>query len=154
MLSQKAKYALRALIHLAQKTGDGKAGDEVVSIGEIAAEENVPHKFLEVILSDLRRFGLVESRRGKRGGYRLARPAGEIAIGDVVRLIDGPLAPLRCASQTKFEPCADCRDVETCEVRWLMRDVRDAIADVLDQRTLGDALGHRLSARAAAHYEI
>lgn len=150
MLSQKAKYALRALIHLADK-----AGEDVVSIGEIAVEENVPHKFLEVILSDLRRCGLVESRRGKRGGYRLARPAGEIAIGEVVRMIDGPLAPLRCASQTQFEPCADCRDVQTCEVRWLMRDVRDAIADVLDKRTLQDALGHRLAAVAGdAHYEI
>jgi Rrf2 family protein len=150
MLSHKAKYALRALIHLAERQDQ-----DVVSIGDIAERENVPHKFLEVILSDLRRHGLVESRRGKHGGYRLARPAGRIAIGEIIRLVDGPLAPLLCASTTRFEPCADCRDVATCEVRWIMREARDAMAQVLDNRTLGDAVAHRAAAVAGvADYEI
>jgi Rrf2 family protein len=138
MLSQRAKYAIRALLMLAD-CPDG----ELIFNGEIAARENVPAKFLSAILLDLRNHGLVESRRGKFGGYRLAKSATQISCGEVIRLVDGSLAPLPCASETKFRRCEDCRDPETCSVRWLMLKVRDATASVLDNCTLAQVLYHR-----------
>ncbi|WP_448207118.1 RrF2 family transcriptional regulator [Azospirillum sp. sgz302134] len=140
MLSQKAKYALRALIMLAERTDD-----ELVLIAEIAERENIPRKFLEAILVELRKHGLLFAKRGKSGGYRLARPAAEITFGEVIRLIDGHLAPIPCASKYSFRPCEDCIDPATCSVRWLMVQVRDATAGVLDNQTLADALRHRQS---------
>ena len=138
MLSQKAKYALRALMMLAEQPDA-----DMVMIADIAERENVPRKFLEAILVDLRKRGLLDSRRGKHGGYRLAKPAETISFGEIIRIVDGPLAPLPCASKSGFRPCDDCTDVDTCSVRWLMQRVRDATADILDNCTLADALKHR-----------
>lgn len=130
MLTRKGKYGLKALVHLA-----GLPAGQTAFVGEIAATNNIPKKFLDAILSDLRNAGFVESRKGKMGGYMLARPAENIQIGHVVRVLDGPLAPFPCASRTRYIPCEDC-DVATCQVRHIMLDVRNAIADVLDQTSL------------------
>ena len=140
MLSQKAKYALRALIMLAEREDD-----DLILIADIAERENIPRKFLEAILVELRKHGLLFAKRGKSGGYRLARPASEISFGEVIRLIDGHLAPIPCASKNAFRPCDDCTDPGTCSVRWLMVQVRDATAGVLDNCSLADGLRHRLS---------
>ncbi len=150
MLTQKAKYALRALIMLAERTDD-----ELVLIADIAERENIPRKFLEAILVELRKHGLLFAKRGKSGGYRLARPASDITFGEVIRLIDGHLAPIPCASKYAYRPCEDCQDPATCSTRWLMIQARDAIAEVLDNRTLTDALRHRIAVgEAAAHFDI
>ena len=130
MLSRKAKYALRALSVLAL------AEPAQLQARRIAGEAKVPEKFLETILVELRNAGLVTSRRGTVGGHSLAKPASEIMVGDVVRIIDGPIAPLRCASVTAYQPCADCIDPQTCALRDLMGDVRDAMSNVIDRRTL------------------
>ncbi|WP_431859154.1 RrF2 family transcriptional regulator [Azospirillum sp.] len=140
MLSQKAKYALRALIMLAEQPGD-----DLVLIADVAERENIPRKFLEAILVELRKAGLLFAKRGKSGGYRLARTPSEITFGEVIRLMDGHIAPIPCASKNAFKPCTDCEDPATCSTRWLMIQVRDATAAVLDNRTLADALRHRQS---------
>jgi len=143
MLSMKAKYALRAMTVLARR-------DPPVPARRIAEEARVPEKFLEAILVDLRRAGFVASKRGLQGGHALARDAGQIALGDLIRAIDGPLAPIRCASLTAFRPCDDCPDPERCSVRSLMTDVRHAIAGVLDRRSLRDLLDLDLTDPLAA----
>lgn len=145
MLSQKAKYALKALCRLAD-VGDGR----LMLVADIADRESAPRKFLELILLDLKRHGLVYSQRGKNGGYCLAKPASEITIGQVVRILDGPLAPLPCASLTGYRRCNDCDDEEGCAVRLVMRDVRDAIADVLDNVSVAEAAQR---ARSNGSYE-
>lgn len=134
MLSMKAKYALRALGVLA------KNEKKLMQTKTVAKEADVPHKFLESILSDLKNHGLVASKRGMFGGYSLSKPADLITIGDVIRITDGPLAPIRCASVTAYAPCEDCPDENTCAIRFVMKDVREAISGVLDQRTLKDML--------------
>ena len=126
----KAKYALRAHFALAQ------ADPQLLQARRIAVEAKVPEKFLEAILVELRKAGLVASTRGIGGGHQLARPAAEVMVGDVIRVIDGPLAPIRCASVTAYKPCADCPDPDTCALRFLMADVRDAMSGVLDRRSL------------------
>ena len=131
MLTNKAKYALRALCALSRL-----ATGERMHAHAIADEARVPVKFLEAILVDLRRAGLVESRRGQHGGHALARPAPEIMVGDVLRVIDGPLAPVRCASASAYAPCADCVDPDTCALRALMRETREALSGVLDHHSL------------------
>jgi Rrf2 family protein len=103
---------------------------------DIAQEALVPEKFLETILVELRNASLLESKRGARGGHRLARPAEQINIGEIIRTIDGPLAPIPCASHTRYRPCDDCVDPARCALRLLMVDVRTAMADVVDTRTL------------------
>jgi Rrf2 family protein len=145
MLSQKAKYALKALLALAD-CGE----DELLQAGEIAEQQNIPKKFLDLILLELRRHKLVDSRRGKRGGYLLGKPAESIMIGDIIRVIDGPLAPLPCASVTAYRRCVDCRDERTCAVRQIMRDVRDAAANILDHKSLADAAGKKTAKKAKA----
>ncbi|MEO9338193.1 Rrf2 family transcriptional regulator [Mesorhizobium sp. SB112] len=130
MLTKKGKYGLKALVHLAKMPVG-----ELVFVNEIAVSNNIPKKFLDAILGELRNAGFVQSRKGKDGGYRLARPASEIKIGHVVRVLDGPLAPLSCASQTQYQRCEDC-DETNCEVRRMMLEVRHAISEVLDNRSL------------------
>ena len=130
MLSRKAKYALRALSTLAL------AEPAQLQARRIAQEAKVPEKFLETILVELRNAGLVTSKRGTVGGHSLAKPADTIMVGDVVRIIDGPIAPLRCASVTAYQPCADCIDPQTCALRDLMGDVRDAMSSIIDKRSL------------------
>jgi Rrf2 family protein len=133
-LSKKGEYALRALIDLGIAQ---EVGRELVQVTELAELELIPIKFLEQIMFDLRSASYVESRRGKFGGYRLAKPAPDIRIGEIVRLIEGPLAPIGCVSQTKYERCS-CPDEEHCGLRMIMLDVRNAIAGILDRYTLAD----------------
>lgn len=130
MLTKKGKYGLKALIHLSRLP----AG-ELAFVGEIAIANNIPKKFLDAILGELRNAGFVQSRKGKDGGYRLARAAGEIKVGHIIRVLDGPLAPIACASLSRYEHCEDC-DEATCQVRHMMLEVRQAMADVLDNRSL------------------
>ena len=130
MLSKKAKYALRALCVLT------RAEPALVPARRLAREAVVPEKFLETILVELRNAGLVASRRGTVGGHALARPADQVMVGDIVRILDGPIAPIRCASVTAYRPCYDCVDPATCALRLLMGDVRDAMSEVIDKRTL------------------
>jgi Rrf2 family protein len=127
MLTKKAKYALKALAHLANY----RPGDSV-GVRDIAVAENIPKKFLDTILCELRTAGFVESKMGKHGGYTLARPATDISVGDVVRVIDGTLAPISCASRSRFRACDDCRDPEHCATRLIMLDAKIALAKVLD----------------------
>ena len=131
-LSKRGEYGIRALITLASQDGDG-----VVQIKEIAAREKIPVKFLEQILLALKNAGLVNSRMGSSGGYHLSRPPEQISLGQVVRILDGPLAPIRCVSQTAYEKCA-CPDEESCGLRMVMLDVRNAISSILDGTSLAD----------------
>jgi Rrf2 family protein len=131
-LTKRGEYALRTLIRL----GIAKRMDEgVISVSTLAQQENLPFKFLEAILFELRGAGYVESVRGKYGGAKLAKPMKAIKMGDVVRLIDGKLAPIGCASETEYEKCS-CPDEVHCGLRMLMIDVRNAIANILDRYTL------------------
>jgi Rrf2 family protein len=132
-LSQKSKYALRALQRLAREKGRGP-----VLIVDLAKREAIPRKFLEFILLALKNAGVLSSKRGKGGGYELQKDPTQITIGEVVRLFDGPLAPLPCASERAFRKCDDCHDVATCGTQWVMREVRDAMAKILDHTTLAD----------------
>jgi len=140
MLTAKGKYSLKALTHLAAL----EPGETTQAL-EIAETNNIPKKFLDAILGDLRNAGIVYSRKGPGGGYMLARAPRDIKIGHVIRTIDGPLAPIACASRTAYRPCSDCKDVKTCTVRLMMTKVRDAMSDVLDRVTLADmvAMGDR-----------
>jgi Rrf2 family protein len=135
-LSKRGEYTLRALIDLGIAQAQGRP---LVQLSELADKERLPGKFLEQIFLQLREAGLIDARRGKGGGYFLAKPTNEIRIGDVVRLIDGPLAPIRCASQTAYERCT-CPDEEHCGLRILMLDVRTAISNILDRYTLADVV--------------
>ena len=135
MLTQKAKYGLKALLMLAERPFG-----QLVLVAEIADRENVPRKYLELILLELRKNGLLHSQRGRNGGYGLAKPPEEITFGRVIRVLDGPLAPFPCASINAYRKCDDCRDEVTCGVRIQMRRVRDAIADVLDNVTIAEAV--------------
>lgn len=132
MLSSKAKYALRAATLLAERFPEAGWTPTFV----IAEQEEIPRKFLEAILVRLRDNGIVDSRRGSLGGHRLARDPSSISVADVIRVIDGPLALTPCASVTRFRPCIDCGDVNACRLRHLMREARDAVADVLESRSL------------------
>ena len=134
MLSMKAKYALKALICMANDTNPHMAAKT------ISERTGVPHKFLDTILQELRAGGFIESKRGIFGGYSLSRSADKLIIGDILRLIDGPLAPIRCASLTAYARCLDCPDEAGCTIRRLMQDVRSSMAKVLDQQSLRDML--------------
>jgi Rrf2 family protein len=135
MLSQKSKYALKAMMVLAQEHGHGP-----VLIADIAARERIPRRFLELILLELKNSGVLHSRKGKGGGYLLSKPPGNISVGQVLRILEGPLAPLPCASRTAYQKCEECVDERTCGVRILMKEVRDALAAILDSTTLEDVL--------------
>ena len=133
MLSKKSKYGLKALLVLGQEAGHGP-----VLVWDIAQREAIPQKFLEAILLELKRHGIVESKKGKGGGYFLRRRPADITFGEVIRVLDGPLAAVSCVSQTAYMTCAECIDEETCGVRLAMKEVRDATARILDHRTLAD----------------
>ena len=130
MLSMKAKYAIRALTVMA------KNEKKMLSSKSIAKEADVPQKFLDTILQDLRHQGLVDSKRGIFGGYFLIKQAAKIMVGDVIRIMDGPLAPIRCASVTAYEKCDDCVDETSCQIRKEMIEVRNSIAGVLDKKSI------------------
>ena len=139
MLSHKARYALRALVELAKAGADKTHTDTQLTSGELAARADAPRKFLEAILLELSRRHIIISRRGKLGGYILARPAEEIAFAEVIRVIDGPLALTPCSSRMAFRKCDDCPDLETCALREALTRARDATSDVLEAYTLADA---------------
>jgi Rrf2 family protein len=134
MLSQRCRYGLKALINLARADGAPRG------VSLIAADENIPRKFLEAIMADLRRGQLVDGVRGKMGGYRLAKPADLITFGEVIRLTDGPLALLPCASHNFYRRCDDCPDEAACVLRRVMADVRSEVSEILDRTTLADVL--------------
>ena len=132
-LSKRGEYGLRAMISLADAQRNSPTG--MIQIKEISARERIPAKFLEQILLALKNAGLVHSKMGIGGGYYLARAPKEITLGQIVRTLDGPLAPVKCVSQMAYEPCG-CPDEETCGLRMVMGDVRNAIANILDNTTL------------------
>jgi len=136
MISQKARYAFRALIALA-KVEPGQSRQ----IGEISAQEGIPKKFLEQILLDMKRAGIVMSKRGKVGGYLLLKPADDISFGEVLRIIDGPIAPLPCLSKIAYHRCEDCKSEQSCETRKVFARVADATRQVLDATSIADAIG-------------
>jgi Rrf2 family protein len=133
-LSKRGEYALRALIDLGIAS---ELGWPMLQISELASKEKLPIKFLEQIFTQLKSAGYVASRRGKFGGYSLSRPMNRIKFGAVIRLIDGPLAPIRCVSQTSYARCS-CPDENHCGLRMLMFDVRNVISTILDRYTLAD----------------
>ncbi len=135
MISQKAKYALRALLVLCKAPAETS-----LMIGEISKTQAIPKKFLEQILLELKRAGIVSSRRGRLGGYVLLRPADKLTFGEVLRLIDGPIAPLPCLSKIAYRRCADCQDEATCEIRHVFAGVVNAQRQVLDHTTFADAI--------------
>jgi Rrf2 family protein len=131
MLTKKAKYGLKALVFLA-----GIDPGQTALVADIAAANQIPKKFLDAILGELRNAGFVHSKKGKGGGYTLARTPAEIGVGNVIRALDGPLAPIQCASRTVYRRCDDCTDENHCAVRLVMLQAREAIASVLDKTTL------------------
>ncbi len=135
-LSKKSEYALRATINLGIAT---EVGRTTVSGAELAEANRLPLKFVERILQELREAGLVETHRGKFGGYALAKPADQIGIGELVRLMDGRLAPICCASENAYQPCT-CPDEDHCGLRMVMIDVRNAIANILDRYTVAQVV--------------
>jgi Rrf2 family protein len=143
-LSKKTQYTLRALYGLTRRYGQGPT-----LIASLAKEESIPHDFLENILLNLKHEGLVESKKGKGGGYSLAVDPEKLTLGTVIRLVEGPLAPLPCASETAYRKCDECVDASVCGTRLVMREVRDAIASILDRTTLAQVCRRVDEARAS-----
>jgi Rrf2 family protein len=142
MLTQRSRYALRAMLFLAGQ----QMGGPPVPMNKIAAAANVPKKFLELILAELREAGFLHSHRGKAGGYCLSRRPHLISLGEIIRVIEGPLALVPCVSRTAYRPCNDCRDEATCAIRLAMARVRDETARILDGTSLADAVAEDLAA--------
>jgi len=135
MLSHKSKYALKALLVLSEEYGKGP-----LLISEIAEKEHIPKRFLELILLELKNQGVLRSRKGRGGGYMLAKPPDLVSVGHVLRMLEGPLAPLPCVSKSAYERCEECRDERTCGIRILMKQVRDSTAAILDSTTFAEVL--------------
>lgn len=134
MISQRTRYALRALLYLVQSAGDGP-----MQLARIAETQSIPRKYLELIMLDLKKGGIVDSVRGPAGGYALARQANAISFGEVMRLLEGPIALVPCASVNFYATCGDCHDESTCAIRRVMAQVREASASILDRTTLAEA---------------
>ena len=137
-LSKRGEYGLRAMIFLANTHGPNTQTC-IVQLKEISEHENIPAKFLEQILFSLKNAGLLHSKMGNGGGYYLVKPASEITLGQIFRVLDGPLAPIHCVSEMAYEPCA-CPDEQTCGLRLAMSDVRNAISAILDHTSLADVV--------------
>lgn len=135
MLSHKAKYALRALLALAEGYGRGP-----ILIAELAQRERIPKKFLELILLDFKNKGFLQSKKGKGGGYALAKSPTMITVGQVLRAVDGPIALIPCVSQTAYVRCVECPEETTCGIRLVMKEVRDATARIVDRTSLADVI--------------
>ena len=146
MLSHKSKYALQALLVLSEEYGNGP-----LLISEIAEREHIPKRFLELILLELKNHGVLRSKKGKGGGYTLSKPPDLLSVGLVLRMLEGPLAPLPCVSKTAYEKCLECRDEKTCGIRILMKEVRDATAAILDSTTFADVLKRSQAAGNGEH---
>ncbi|MDQ0392436.1 RrF2 family transcriptional regulator [Labrys monachus] len=146
MLTNKGKYGLKALAHLA-----GLPTGETAQSQEIAEANQIPKKFLDAILGELRVAGIVRSKKGKGGGYMLARDASQISVGNAIRVLDGPLAPIACASRTAYQPCTDCPDVPSCTVRLLMQKVRDISSNLLDNTSVEEMRQAALGEQALSY---
>ena len=133
MLSKKTRYALKALLLLAECQKNEKSP---VLISNLARQGKMPRKFLEAILLELKNHGILQSKKGKGGGYSLGQSPEDIQFGNVIRILEGPLALLPCVSRTAYERCAECQDEETCGIRLLFKEVRDATATILDNTSL------------------
>jgi Rrf2 family protein len=131
VLTKKSKYGLKAVLYLAGATARGP-----VLVSELAEHERIPKKFLESILLELKRSGILQSKKGKGGGYFLSRTADEITVGQIIRVLEGPLALIPCVSQTAYRRCDECVDEATCQIRRAMKEVRDATAKILDNTTI------------------
>ncbi len=142
-ISKRTQYGLKAMLALGRKYKQGP-----IMIATLATEESIPLKFLEAILLDLKGRGLLESKMGRKGGYQLNRPPSAVTIGSIIRVMEGPLAPLPCASETAFRACEECVDVENCATRIIMRRVRDAMSEVLDRTTLAELIKQVDTAKA------
>jgi Rrf2 family cysteine metabolism transcriptional repressor len=134
-LSKRGEYGLRALQDLAAHYGEGPIPNNL-----LAERNNIPPRFLEQIMLTLKHGRTVHSQKGPQGGYYLARPPEEINLAEAVRLLDGPLAPISCVSETAYEPCG-CPDMEACGLRRVMKEVRDVVADIMERTTLADLVG-------------
>lgn len=143
-LSKRCGYAIRALVELGVARAEGRAS---LNCREVASRANVPKGFLDHIFLQLREAGIVSSRHGRGGGFFICKPLDSISIGQIVRLIDGPLAPIGCVSRTRYEPCS-CPDESTCSLRLLMLEVRNSLTDILDKRTLADSVNEALKHHA------
>src|SRR5258708_19020746 len=148
MLSKKSKYALKAMLVLAKEYGQGP-----VLISDLAQREGIPRKFLELILLELKNQGILQSKKGKGGGYFLGREPRLISVGHVVRVLDGPIAPLPCVSKTAYMRCRECRDAKSCGIRMVMKEVRDATAKIMDSTSLDDML-NRVEAEVTRHHSF
>jgi Rrf2 family protein len=144
-LSKRGEYGLRAMIRLAEPA-EKSTVPQMMQIKDISQREQISPKFLEQILLTLKNAGMLHSKMGVGGGYYLARSAGEITLGQIFRVLDGPVAPIRCVSQMAYEPCG-CPDEETCGLRLAMGDVRNAIADILDHTSLADVIKRQSAVR-------
>src|SRR5438046_3097284 len=133
-LSVRGEYALRALLVLGR---DYLEDDSVVRIQAISEQQNIPKRFLEQILTDLKSAGLVESKRGVAGGYRLANSPNEIPLSSVVRHIEGALAPISCVSERFYEKCS-CPDESRCAIRSVMKEIRDAVVKIAEKVTIAE----------------
>lgn len=131
MITQKTRYALRSLLFLVEEGGGGP-----VQLGRIAATQRIPPKYLELIMLDLKKAGLVKSIRGPKGGYRLSRVPDQISFGQIVRAMEGPIALVSCASVNFYAPCGDCQDEATCAIRRAFAVLRDQSTEVLDSISL------------------
>jgi Rrf2 family protein len=142
MISQKAKYGLQAMIYIANHNASGN-----ILIADIAKSEKISKKFLESILLDLKNHGILQSKKGKGGGYSLARPPQEIMMGQIVRVLEGPLAPVSCVSQMAYKRCDECKDEVHCGIKLVMKEVRDAVAAILDKTSLQDVIAQTEGAK-------
>lgn len=133
MITMKTKYALKALCRLAL----AQPGERIL-IADIAEQEGIPRKFLELILAELKQHGILQSRKGRGGGYTLAKNADTITVAAVLRVLDGPIAPVPCLSRTAYQRCAECRDEVSCGVRLVLREAHAASVQVLENTTLAD----------------
>ncbi|MDT8318273.1 MAG: Rrf2 family transcriptional regulator [bacterium] len=138
MISKKTKYGLQAVFYLAELYNKGP-----MLIADIAQNRSLPKKFLETILLELNKKGILHSQKGKGGGYSLKRNPNEIMVGEIIRVLEGPLAPVSCVSQTAYKKCEECMDEKACAIRVVMKEVRDAISNVLDRQSLAQAIVKR-----------
>ncbi len=146
MISKKTKYGLQAVLQLAEQFGQGS-----VLISDLAAKQQIPKKFLEQILLELKNVGILQSKSGKGGGYTLSRAPQQVTFGEVIRVLDGPFAPVPCVSKTAYAKCTECADETTCAIRLVMADVREAVSNILDRTTFSEALERsRMAALNAA----
>ncbi|MGE0266999.1 MAG: Rrf2 family transcriptional regulator [Candidatus Omnitrophota bacterium] len=142
MISKKTKYGLQAMIYLSEHYLNGPA-----LIADISKSKGIPKKFLEAILLELRKTGVLTSKIGKGGGYRLSKSPREITLGEIIRVLEGPLAPVGCVSQTAYQRCAECVDEKSCGIRFVMKEVRDALADILDNKSFADLMSEVVQAQ-------